>query len=518
MTDINAVASQLSQLKLRLDQAQLTHRDASLKSRREIAILKRLISRLSVACRGLDLELDEKLGMLRQDLEQQKDISLLIPRIAVVERLANRMGDAHPKERELLDKQFQRNSEILRRFPGLPAQLKRDLHQLLSQPATTLSGLLQHVLGLMSLYERALKLVATKGLQNNPAAIQQDLLMKLTAELQHLITELDFDGEAGDKLLTIRNQLLKGVLPSELLTIALEVLRLVLAGTHQERQASQQFLDSVNGELGTLCKTTQQSAEQSHTIYEHRGEMTDELAELAQSIKSGLQTHKQLDSWRPELTHLTKELLVLAERNKALEKREKALLEQLSYNKSKIEHLYDQTMDYRQRLTDQEQRIFLDNLTKVYNRTALNDRLEHEYRRWLRYQHPLCVTLVDIDNFSTVNQQYGHQAGDKILKIIARTIRKQLEPTDFIGRFGDDAFMLILPDVSEEQRNLRLTAIRQAIAQLPFRFRDNNIAITVSMGATLFESNDTPTDIIERTDKALTGARSAGSNRIFWIF
>ena len=518
MTDINAVASQLSQLKLRLDQAQLSHRDASLKSRRELAILKRLISRLSVACRGIDTELDEKLAMLRQDLEQQKDISQLIPRIAVVERLANRMGEIQPKEREQLDKQFQRSSEILRRFPGLPAQLKRDLHQLLSQPAASLSGSFEQVLGLMTLYERALKLVATKGLQNNPAAIQQDLLMKLTAELQHLITELDFDGEAGDKLLTIRNQLLKGVSPSSLLEIALEVLRLVLDGTHQERHTSQQFLDNVNGELGTLSKTTQQSAEQSHTIYEHRGEMTNELAELAQSIKSGLQTHKQLDSWRPELTHLTKELLVLAERNKALEKREKALLEQLSYNKSKIEHLYEQTQDYRQRLTDQEQRIFLDNLTKVYNRSALNERLEHEYRRWLRYQHPLCVTLVDIDSFGTVNQQYGHQAGDKILKIIARTIRKQLEPTDFIGRFGDDAFMLILPDVNEEQRNQRLAAIRQAVAQLPFRFRDNNISITVSMGATLFESNDTPADIIERTDKALTGARSAGNNRIFWIF
>ena len=83
-----------------------------------MAILKRLIGRLSIACRGMDAELDEKLAMLRQDLEQQKDITQLIPRIAVVERLANRMGDTQPKERERLDKQFQRSSEILRRFPG----------------------------------------------------------------------------------------------------------------------------------------------------------------------------------------------------------------------------------------------------------------------------------------------------------------------------------------------------------------------------------------------------------------
>ena len=143
------------------------------------------------------------------------------------------------------------------------------------------------MLGLMTLYERALKLVATKGLQNNPAAIQQDLLVKLTAELQHIITELDFDGEAGDKLLTIRNQLLKGVSPSSLLEVSLEVLRLVLDGTHQERHSSQQFLDNVNGELGTLSKTTLQSAEQSHTIYEHRGEMTNERPNWPRQTSQG---------------------------------------------------------------------------------------------------------------------------------------------------------------------------------------------------------------------------------------
>ncbi|GAL07668.1 GGDEF domain family protein [Photobacterium aphoticum] len=81
----------------------------------------------------------------------------------------------------------------------------------------------------------------------------------------------------------------------------------------------------------------------------------------------------------------------------------------------------------------------MDNLTKVYNRAALNDRLEHEYRRWLRYQHPLCVALIDIDNFKAINENYGHFAGDKVLKIIARTLSQSVADTDFIARFSDDA-------------------------------------------------------------------------------
>ena len=347
--------------------------------------------------------------------------------------------------------------------------------------------------------------------------MDHDLQLQLTGELQHLITELDFDGDSGDKLLSIRNQLLTGVSPQSLIQLALEVLRLVLDGTHQERRLSQKFLDSVNSDLATLQKTTNQSVDQGSALYDHRSEMTSELVSLANTFKQGLKDNQNLEAWRPTLTGLAKEFLVLSERNRALEKREKALVEQLSYNESKVQSLFEQTQDHRRRLNDQERQMFLDNLTRVYNRAALNDRLEHEYRRWLRYQHPLCVALLDIDQFRELNDSYGHLAGDKVLKILARTIRQNLADTDFIARFGGDAFMLILPDVSEEERTKRLGKIRETICQLPFRFREQNITISVSIGATLFADNDTPSDVIERTDKALYSAKSTGRNRMLWI-
>lgn len=518
MNDINAVASEVSKLKLRLDQAQLTYRDASLKSRREIVILKRLISRLSVACKGLDNELDEKLSELRTELEQQKDVTKLIPRLAIVERLVTRQASFTENENHLLEQQITHSGETLTRLPGLPAQLKRELRNLLGQPSKTLAQTHKHTIRLLELYERALKLISvSNNAMGMKDALDHDLQLQLTNELQRLITELDFDGENGDRLMNIRNRLLVGVSPKALIELSLEVLRLVLDGTHHERRSSQHFLDGINSDLATLQKTTNQSVGQGSALYEHRSEMTSELATLAGSIRQGLGEHKNLEAWRPTLTDLTKELLVLAERNKALEKREKALVEQLSYNEGKINNLFEQTQDYRRRLHDQERKMFLDNLTRVYNRAALNERLEHEYRRWLRYQHPLSVAMIDIDHFKEVNDNYGHLAGDKVLKIIARTIRQNLEETDFIARFGDDEFMLILPDVSEEERTKRLSNIRENITQLPFRFREQNVSITVSVGATLFHGNDTPDDILERTEKALFSAKSAGDNRMLWI-
>jgi diguanylate cyclase len=519
VSDISAVVSEVSKLKQRLDQAQLSYRDASLKSRREIVILKRLITRLSVACRGLDEELDTKLTELRCELEQPKDISKLIPRLAIIERLVTRQAGITEKENLRIENQIHQSGETLKRVRGLPAQLKRDLRNLLNNTSTSLTHSHQRIIALVELYERSLKLlsVSTENVELKDM-LDHDIQHQLTNELQHLISELDFDGESGDKLLTIRNRLLIGVPPQALLELALEVIRLVLDSTHQERRSSQKFLDGVNGDLATLQKTTNQYVGQSSALYEHRGGLNNELSTIVTTVKKGLSEHKNLETWRPQITELTKELQVLADRNRALEKREKTLIEQLSYNENKITTLFEQTQDYRQRLNDQERKMFLDHLTKVYNCAALNDRLEHEYRRWLRYQHPLCVALIDIDNFKEINDSYGHVAGDKALKIIARTIHQCLEETDFIARYKSDEFMIIMPDINEDNRTKSLNKIRETVAQLPFRFKEQNVSITISIGATLFEGNDTPADITERTSKALDNAKNSGRNRFIWIY
>ncbi|QSA18619.1 GGDEF domain-containing protein, partial [Vibrio furnissii] len=128
------------------------------------------------------------------------------------------------------------------------------------------------------------------------------------------------------------------------------------------------------------------------------------------------------------------------------EQREQALIERMQYTRTQMEALFELTQDYRRRLEDQAQRMLQDPLTKVYNRTAFNDRLELEYRRWIRTQHTLRVVMLDIDKFKTINDSFGYMAGDKALKIIARTISKEIEDTDTVARFSGEEFILLLPE------------------------------------------------------------------------
>lgn len=518
MTDINSVVSEVSNLKQRLDQAQLSYRDASLKSRREIVILKRLITRLVIACRGINSELDERLENIRHELEQPTDISKLIPRLAVIERLVNQQADIVHKQNLRLNQKIHQAGETLSRHRDLPVQLRRDLRAVLNHDSGVLLDNHLRILRLLELYERTIKLAsATKTSHTTDNIEQPTHHIELIAELQHLITEIDFTGEHGNQLIEIKSQLNNELDTQQLAKIQFQVLRLILDATLHERQASQCFLNNINSDLAELHKDTHQTADKSQILHQHRSELDNELSHVAQQLKIDLSDSKNLDKKRPALHAAATEIGNIVERNIALQERERALVEQQQHNEKQIQQLIQQTHNYRQRLHDQEQSMLRDTLTQVYNRNAFMDRIEHEYHNWKRYEYALPVALIDVDSFGEINNKFGHLAGDKALKIIAKNIQQCLAGTDYLARFSSDEFMLIMPDCDEQTRNKKLTNIREAISQLPFRFKDQNLSISVSIGATLFEGNDDHHVVIERTVKALASAKSAGTNRLIWI-
>lgn len=518
MTDINSVVSEVSNLKQRLDQAQLSYRDASLKSRREIVILKRLITRLVIACRGINSELDERLESIRHELEQPTDISKLIPRLAVIERLVNQQADIVHKQNLRLNQKIHQAGETLSRHRDLPVQLRRDLRAVLNHDSGALLDNHRRILRLLELYERTIKLGSANKATHAADVVEKSTHhLELVAELQHLITEIDFNGEHGNQLIEIKSQLNNELDTQQLTKIQFQVLRLILDATLYERQASQSFLNNINSDLAELHKDSHQTADKSYTLHQHRSELDNELSHVTQQLKVSLSDNANLEDKRPTLHAAANEIDSIVERNIALQERERALIEQQQHNEKQIQQLIQQTHSYRQRLHDQEQSMLRDSLTLAYNRNAFMDRIEHEYHNWKRYEYALPVALIDVDSFGEINSKFGHLAGDKALKIIAKNIQQCLSDTDYLARFSSDEFMLIMPDCDEQTRNKKLTNIREAISQLPFRFKDQNLSISVSIGATLFEGNDDHHVVIERTVKALASAKSAGTNRLIWI-
>ncbi|MGP8306468.1 diguanylate cyclase [Vibrio sp. YIC-376] len=513
------IQAQLHQLSCQLDQLKLTHRDSSLKFKREQQILKRVVASLSAACYGCDSQLSNYLYEIQQELQHQTDISALIPRLAVLERMLKQQAKTSEKQSEHLCEQVRRSGETLQRVTGLPAQLKRELRDLISFSEVHSETTVAQATKLLSIYERALKIITANsrlhltGFDNHPDKSQLDFL---ASDLQYTITELDFVGEFGEKLLDIRTKLLLGVNAESLIELTLTTLKLVVEATKSEREASSKFLEQLNTAIASNVKTIHQNAEQHQTYFEHRQDLNAEMNTLVERSQRSLTQAQDLSELKKEMSPLLAQMASLTERLQMFESREQALQERMSYSKNQLEEVFETTQDYRRRLEDQTQRMLLDPLTKVYNRAAFNDRLELEYRRWIRSQRNLRLVMFDVDNFKTVNDSYGYTAGDKALNIIARTISKRASELETVARFGGEEFILLIPEQSEEYTLELMKSIQRDIGQLPFKFRDQSIMITLTAVSTSFRESDTPEYVLNRLGKMLRETKKLGTNQLNW--
>ena len=154
-----------------------------------------------------------------------------------------------------------------------------------------------------------------------------------------------------------------------------------------------------------------------------------------------------------------------------------------------------------------------DTLTGLPNRNAYNERLETELARWKRYHSPLSLIIWDIDHFKSINDNYGHKAGDKVLLLIAKQLSDHSRATDFISRFGGEEFTMLLPNTDSQSALKVANQLRQAIEKTGFNASGASVAITISCGITEFMPDDTDESAFERADQALYQAKEQGRNR-----
>ncbi len=161
----------------------------------------------------------------------------------------------------------------------------------------------------------------------------------------------------------------------------------------------------------------------------------------------------------------------------------------------------------------------VDELTGLYNRRHLDTVLPHEVERSRRYGRPLALLMMDSDHLKQVNDTHGHQAGDELLKTMARAINEQIRMVDTAIRFGGDEFIVILPDTDLAAALIPANRIRAVIAERPIESRGHQILTTASVGVAAFpESADDSLTLLECVDRALYASKQGGRNRVTAYF
>ncbi|MDC0611010.1 sensor domain-containing diguanylate cyclase [Vibrio sp.] len=160
-----------------------------------------------------------------------------------------------------------------------------------------------------------------------------------------------------------------------------------------------------------------------------------------------------------------------------------------------------------------------DDLTGVANRRTLDEFLETEWKRSLRHQNPIPISIVDIDHFKRINDKYGHQTGDDCLRLIAHTLKKYASRAgDICARYGGDEFVLVWSGISYRESKALCKRILEAIDELilPQVMVENEEKITVSIGLACSTPtfNGVFTDLITLADAKLYEAKEQGRNRV----
>lgn len=228
------------------------------------------------------------------------------------------------------------------------------------------------------------------------------------------------------------------------------------------------------------------------------------------------------EALRAEIARLNKIILALmnrAERSMSLQGSDFNLFQtaivlegQVRQRTEELEAALREVQSLQAKLREQALR---DPLTGLYNRRYLTETFDRELLRAERYSRPVSVIMCDIDHFKTVNDTYGHRAGDEVIKVFSELLQRNARGSDICCRYGGEEFLLVLFDMTGDDACLRTEQLRQAFAGTAITWGETDIQVTASFGVAVFPLDGRTSDVlIAAADAALYAAKDGGRNQV----
>ncbi len=164
--------------------------------------------------------------------------------------------------------------------------------------------------------------------------------------------------------------------------------------------------------------------------------------------------------------------------------------------------------------------VDFDGLTKAYTRQFFDKQLHRELERHARYNQPLSLLMIDLDHFKRVNDVYGHQAGDEVLRGAGSVLLNTVRATDMVARYGGEEFAIILPQTDRQQTMILAERLRTALSEKQFQMNGSSLRVTVSIGAATLRQDMTIhganalDSLVREADSALYRAKAEGRNMV----
>ncbi len=335
--------------------------------------------------------------------------------------------------------------------------------------------------------------------------------------LIHLVERLPLPAEMAQDALGLVESLEQGLaphgLPEAIESIAGLVYR-VRVRMQEERRDLEGLLREVTGrlqELEGMVTTVHDHAEEAHRSNQS---LDDAVRAEFQMLEANSQEAVDLGGLKQAVRDTLESIREnLEARRQEEDVREGALRRELEKMRLTIETLESEVIEYREKTREAREMSLRDALTGCYNRLAYEERAQAEEARWQRYGASLSLVVFDVDRFKSINDTFGHRAGDQVLKAIAQIAGNQLRQVDFFARYGGEEFVALLPETDLDSAVVVAEKVRSAVEGFRFHSRGRRIPITLSAGLTQLREGDSVAIAFERSDRALYLAKERGRNR-----
>ncbi|WP_323150470.1 diguanylate cyclase [Pseudomonas glycinae] len=353
------------------------------------------------------------------------------------------------------------------------------------------------------------------ALPDSPEPSYSSVARHIEDTLIGLLDDLTLPERHRPQAEAMRDRLKNGLNWYELLPILDDLATLMLAITDSGQHEFEAYLQQLNERLEAFQSNLQAASEGHADNSSAARAMDTQIREQVDGLQTSVQEAADLDDLKQVLeNHLEGLLGTMDQHQKQRDAREQEVAGRLKSLAERVAHMEQEALGYREHLEEQRQKALIDPLTGLPNRAAWTERLEQEIAQWQQHGNTLSLAMLDLDHFKRINDNYGHLAGDKVLKIIATVLRKRMRGNDFIARFGGEEFVLLLPATSPAVGAKLLETLRAAIEACPFHFKGERVTITVSMGLATFRAGEHSDLVLKRADQALYRAKNAGRNRV----
>jgi diguanylate cyclase len=341
------------------------------------------------------------------------------------------------------------------------------------------------------------------------------LEQEISAMLTNLLDQLVIPARYNDQLDALEKKLICKLNWYELVPVLEQVTHLVIDALGDGQEEFEFFLQSLDQRLETIQQLVNHASKGQINRSDARLVFEGLLEGQVDSIRSVVNNENDLG----ELGHSISEhlgLIIQAMQTFNAEEyhRQTELAEQLRDMQLKLDDMEKLAESAQDAIEEQRKKAMYDSLTGMPNREAYQQRLEQEVQRIKRYGGKLSLMVCDVDFFKRINDAYGHLAGDKVLRIIAKSLQRNLRSTDFIARFGGEEFVALMPETSTSEAKIVAEKMRRKVEESPFNFKKEPVQITVSFGISEFAEGESAAEVFSRADKALYEAKKHGRNQV----